>query len=84
MAFAAMAGAFDQIAAGKHRLRRACGKREHRLIAQIKQLPQADAAADVEGEAELVTRRLALHRRQRFQEGIEVGDVGGLHPCIGG
>ena len=46
-----MAGAFDQIAAGQHRLRRAFGKRKHRLIAQIKQFPQADAAADVERES---------------------------------
>ena len=79
-----MAGAFDEIAAGHDLFRHVGCKGDHRLVAEIKQLPQAEAATDVEGEGELVARRLARDRRQRLQIGEEVGDVGRLHARIGG
>ncbi len=48
------------------------------------ELPEADAAADVVGKAQVVRRGAARHGRQRLQVGPEVGDVLRLHPGEGG
>ena len=42
---------------------------------EMGELPQPDAAADVEGEAETRLGRLAFHRRNRLQEGEQVGEL---------
>ena len=63
-----MAGTFDQIAAEPDLLRRVGSKRDHRLVAEIKQLPQAEPATDVEGKASRWPGALPATRRQRLHD----------------
>ena len=84
VAFAAMARPFDEIAAEPRPVpARPSASAITGWSLEIEQLPQAEAAPDVERKAEPVARRLAGDRRQRLHEGVEVGDVGRLHARIG-
>ena len=49
----------------------------------IKEFPDADPAADREGEAHRIRRSFAGDRRQRAQKGEEIADVLGRHAAIG-
>ena len=57
---------------------------DRRRVGQEGELPEADAAADAEGKLQVVAARLPGDRRQRGEEGPEVGDVLRLHPDVGG
>src|SRR5271156_5056344 len=83
VAFAAMAGALDEVAATVplFALRRVGGKAR---VVEIEMLPQAHGAADGKGKGERVRRRFALNRRQSAQERCEVGEVLRSHPLIRG
>ena len=82
VAFAAMARPLDEVLPAQHR-RRPRRSVDDRRRGRDRQLPQPDAAADVERKGELVRAPSALDRRQRLQEGPQIGDVLVAHARVG-
>src|SRR6185437_7507224 len=80
--FAAMAGAFDEIAAAVPLLALLWVGRKAG-VGKKKELPTAHRATDGERKGERVLRRLPLDRRQRSEERGEIGDILRRHPLIG-
>ena len=58
-------------------------EREHRRGGKIEPLPEADAAADVEGKAERMAGDPVRHRRQRVEERLQVDHVLDPHARVG-
>src|SRR5437867_1007670 len=83
MALGAMACSVDQISAAIE-LHRLGWVGFERLPVQKQEFPPSDHAADVEIEWELVLKRLAFHRRQRFEIGEEIAHLLHLHALVGG
>src|ERR1700722_6483107 len=83
VALAAMAGAFDEIAAAIP-LVALGGVGAKARVVEIEELPQAQSAPDGKGKGERVCRRFALDRRQGAQERREIGDILRTHALIRG
>ena len=74
VAFGAMAETVDEIGAAIP-LRRARLVGNEQPAVEEQQFPDADIAADVERERQVVIAHLAGDRRQRFQIGEEIADI---------
>ena len=70
-----MPGTLDEIAAVPDLLGRIVGELDDRSRRHVQQLPEPDAAADVEREAYLVSTGVACHCGQRLHERMEIGDI---------
>ncbi|MFN9943356.1 MAG: hypothetical protein ACK56I_28180, partial [bacterium] len=83
MTLDAMARPFDQVGAAVQ-LRALRGVRLERLAVEEGELPQAEAAADVEREGQRVVTHPALHRRQRLDVGEQVSQIVRRHALVRG
>ena len=64
--------------------RSSAGPAANTLAVEEGELPQAEAAPDVEGERQVVVAHPALHRRQGLHEGEEVAQIARRHALVGG